>query len=200
MLVSTYLIPAFFYRRTKGTWMLRWLPLIKLLALVAKPCVLLVNGFQSLLELREGSSTAEASAADSVENIEALITAGAEEGIIEEEDRKLIHSVVAFGDKSVHEVMTPRPNIVAHPGDKPIEDLRQLVIHEQFSRIPVYKDSIDNIIGFIHVRDIFELDPEELQSKAAGAVSSACPVGAGNEASYSISCEKCSVRAATLSS
>lgn len=164
MLLSTYLFPAFFYRRTKGTWMLRWMPLIKLLALIARPLVMCVNGFQSLLDLGQEHMT-EPAAADSVENIEALITAGAEEGIIEEEDRRLIHSVVAFGDKSVREVMTPRPNIIAIQADKPIEDLRQLVIHEQFSRVPVYKDSIDNIIGFIHVRDIFELDREDLLSK-----------------------------------
>jgi CBS domain containing-hemolysin-like protein len=164
MIISTYLVPAFFYRKTKGVWMLRWLPLIKLLAFTAKPLVACVHGFQSLLELSKDNPD-EPAAPDSVENIEALITAGAEEGILEEEDRRLIHSVVAFGDKSVHEVMTPRPNIIAIQADKPIEDLRQLVIHEQFSRIPVFKDSIDNIIGFIHVRDIFELDREDLQSK-----------------------------------
>jgi CBS domain containing-hemolysin-like protein len=43
--------------------------------------------------------------------------------------------------------------------------LRQLVIHEQYSRIPVYQDTIDNVIGFVHVRDMFELDPEERQAK-----------------------------------
>jgi putative hemolysin len=54
---------------------------------------------------------------------------------------------------------------VAISADKSVEDLRQLVIHEQFSRVPVYLDSIDNIIGFIHVRDIFELDPGERQTE-----------------------------------
>ena len=52
------------------------------------------------------------------ENIEALITAGTEEGLIEEDDRKLIQSVVEFGDKVVREVMTPRPNIVAIQADR----------------------------------------------------------------------------------
>ena len=84
---------------------------------------------------------------------------------LEEEDRKLIHSVVAFGDKSVREVMTPRPNIVAISAAKSLEDLRRLVIDERYSRIPVFQDSIDNIIGFIHVRDIFELNDDERQSK-----------------------------------
>ncbi|MBV9406770.1 MAG: HlyC/CorC family transporter, partial [Acidobacteriaceae bacterium] len=72
---------------------------------------------------------------------------------------------VAFGDKSVREVMTPRPDIVAISVDKSLEDLRQLVIHEQYSRVPIYQESIDNILGFVHVRDMFELDPEDRQAK-----------------------------------
>lgn len=165
MLLTTYLVPMFLYRRTKGAWMLRMLPAIKLMALVAMPLTALLRMFQSLLDLDQNAAGETAAPADSVEHIEALITAGAEEGILEEQDRKLIHSVVAFGDKNVREVMTPRPNIVAISADKSLEDLRQLVIHEQFSRIPVYQDTIDNIIGFVHVRDMFELDPEDRQSK-----------------------------------
>ena len=97
----------------------------------------------------------------SAENIEALISAGTEEGLIEEEDRKLIQSVVEFGDKVVREVMTPRPNIVAISADATLEQLRQLVITEQYSRIPVYEQTIDQVIGFVHVRDMFELEEKE---------------------------------------
>jgi putative hemolysin len=164
MLFSTYFVPLFLYRRTKGAWMAKLLPLTRLLAACAFPVSALVRAFHSLLDL-DKDGRGEASPADSVEHIEALITAGAEEGILEEQDRQLIHSVVAFGDKSVREVMTPRPNIVAISADKSLEDLRQLVIHEQYSRIPVYQDTIDNVIGFVHVRDMFELDPEERQAK-----------------------------------
>ncbi len=74
----------------------------------------------------------------SAENIEALITAGTEEGLIEEEDRKLIQSVVAFGDKVVREIMTPRPNMVTIQADQTLEALHELVVNEQYSRIPVY--------------------------------------------------------------
>lgn len=115
---------------------------------------------QSLAELseREGQQEDEQTPA---ENIEALISAGEEEGLFEEDDRKLIQSVVEFGDKTVREVMTPRPNIVAIEKGKSLEELRQVVLDEQYSRIPVYDGSIDNITGFVHVRDMFELDPEE---------------------------------------
>jgi putative hemolysin len=164
MLFSTYLVPSFLYRRTSGRWVLPLVPIIRALAYCAAPLTALVRLFQSLLEF-DKSGNGETAQADSVEHIEALITAGAEEGILEEEDRRLIHSVVAFGDKSVREVMTPRPDIVAIAATKSVEDLRQLVIHEQFSRIPVYQETIDNIIGFVHVRDIFELDSEDRQNK-----------------------------------
>ena len=105
--------------------------------------------------------TAPRSRPHRAENIDALIAAGTEEGLIEEDDRKLIQSVVEFGDKVVREVMTPRPNIVAIQADATLEELRQLVINEQYSRIPVYERVIDQIIGFVHVRDMFELDEEE---------------------------------------
>jgi putative hemolysin len=164
MLVSAYFIPHFLYHRLTGAWMLRLLRLAKVLALLVSPLAGLLQVFESILDFGNGD-TDEESSNDSVEHIEALITAGAEEGIIEEEDRKLIHSVVAFNGKSVREVMTARPNIVAISSDRSLEDLRQLVIHEQFSRIPVYSGTIDNVIGFVHVRDIFELDEEARQTK-----------------------------------
>jgi CBS domain containing-hemolysin-like protein len=165
MLFATYFVPFLLYRRTRGRWLKRWLPVVKLLALLASPLVGLVTIFQSLMLELDNAANGEQHMPDAAENIDALITAGEEEGILAEEDSKLIQSVVAFGDKSIREVMTPRPNIVAISAEKSIEDLRQLVIHEQFSRVPVYQDSIDHIIGFIHVRDIFELDPEERQTK-----------------------------------
>ncbi|MBV8866109.1 MAG: HlyC/CorC family transporter [Acidobacteriaceae bacterium] len=165
MLASTYLVPQFLYRRSSVLWLNKALPATKLLAATARPLAALVRGFQSLLDI-DKNPTGTTESTDSVEHIEALIDAGAEEGILEEEDRKLIHSVVAFGDKKVREVMTARPNIVAISADKSVEDLRQLVIHEQYSRIPVYTGNIDSIIGFVHVRDIFELDPADRQTKA----------------------------------
>ncbi len=165
MLLATYFVPFLLYRRTKGQWLKRWLRVVKLLALLISPVSGAVMLFQSLMLEMHNGANGETQTPDVVEDIDALISAGEEEGILAEEDSKLIQSVVAFGDKSIREVMTPRPNIVAISVDKSVEDLRQLVIHEQFSRVPVYAGSIDNIIGFVHVRDIFELDPEERQTK-----------------------------------
>jgi putative hemolysin len=160
MLLAAHIVPQMLYRRASARWLLGLIPLLRLMALVMKPFTLLLGFMQSLAELseREGQQEDEQTPA---ENIEALISAGEEEGLFEEDDRKLIQSVVEFGDKTVREVMTPRPNIVAIEKGKSLEELRQVVLDEQYSRIPVYDGSIDNITGFVHVRDMFELDPEE---------------------------------------
>ena len=134
------------------------------MALLAMPVVFALEFAQSLTARPEETPGNE-EAPTPAENIDALITAGAEGGLIEEDDRKLIQSVVEFGDTTVREVMTPRPAIVAISADASIEDLRQLVIHEQYSRIPVYQSSIDDIVGFVHVRDVFELDEEHRAGK-----------------------------------
>jgi CBS domain containing-hemolysin-like protein len=164
MLTSTYIVPQLLYRQTSGRWLVAFLPLLRLTVLVIRPLTAALGFFQSLVELN-GRRHHDEQPASQEENIEALITAGTEEGIFEEEDRKLIHSVVAFGSKTVREVMTPRPSMVTIQADSTLEELRKLVLREQYSRIPVYDGSIDQIIGFIHVRDMFELDETERISR-----------------------------------
>jgi CBS domain containing-hemolysin-like protein len=159
MMAVAYALPQLLYRRTSGHWLLPLLSLLRGLAWVARPCVALLSFFQSLIDLDD--SKADEEQPTPAENIEALISAGQEEGLFEEQDRKLIQSVVEFGDKVVREVMTPRPRIIAIPADSTLEELRQLVIHEQYSRVPAFEKNIDQITGFVHVRDMFELEEEE---------------------------------------
>jgi CBS domain containing-hemolysin-like protein len=157
MLLSTYVLAQMLYRKTSGRWLLPLTPILRLCALLVRPLTAILSFFQSLVELSEPAKTSEEGPGPSGD-IEALISAGEEEGIFEKDDRKLIESVVAFGDKTVREVMTPRPKIVAIEAHESLEGLRELVINEQYSRIPVYERTIDNVIGFVHVRDMFELD------------------------------------------
>lgn len=164
MVAVCFALPQFLYRRTTAHWLVPLVPLLRVFALLARPCVALLGFFQSLIELTDEHAAAPEEPTPA-ENIEALISAGTEEGLIEEEDRKLIQSVVEFGDKVVREVMTARPDIVAIAADADLEQLRQLVINEQYSRIPVYEQTIDQIIGFVHVRDMFELDESERASR-----------------------------------
>lgn len=163
MLLMTYVIPQMLYRKTSGAWLLQLAPLLRGLVTIVKPLTAVLGFFQSLVELAQDEVIQEPPHPS--EHIDALMAAGAEEGLIEEDDRKLIQSVVAFGDKTVREVMTPRPNIVAIAADLPLEELRELVINEQYSRVPVYEENIDQIVGFVHVRDMFELDEPERRKR-----------------------------------
>ena len=164
MLVSTYVLAQVLYRKTGGRWLVPFAPILRVCALLVRPLTAILGFFQSLVELSEPAKTNEEGPGPAGD-IEALISAGEEEGIIEKDDRRLIESVVAFGDKTVREVMTPRPKMVAIEANRSLEDLRELVIHEQYSRVPVYERTIDNIIGFVHVRDMFELDEADRQGR-----------------------------------
>ncbi|HZD60150.1 MAG TPA: hemolysin family protein [Anaerolineae bacterium] len=85
---------------------------------------------------------------------EAISMAGAEEeGVIEEEEKELIHSIFEFGDTIVREVMVPRMDMVAVSDDAPVEEVLSLIIREGHSRIPVYENTVDNVIGIIYAKD-----------------------------------------------
>lgn len=156
MMLCAYLIPQLLFRRTTAHWIVPLLPLYSASAIIIKPLVIGLRFLHSLLDIATEEAEPDEPATPA-ENIETLITAGAEEGLIEEDDRKLIQSVVAFGDKVAREVMTPRPNIVAIQADESLAALHEIVVNEQYSRIPVFQTSIDDVIGFVHVRDMFEV-------------------------------------------
>jgi CBS domain containing-hemolysin-like protein len=83
-----------------------------------------------------------------------------EEGAIsEEEGRELLQSIVDFTGTVVREVMTPRPDIIAIRADATLQDLRSLFREEQYSRMPVYRDNLDNILGIVFVKDLVALPP-----------------------------------------
>jgi CBS domain containing-hemolysin-like protein len=90
-----------------------------------------------------------------------FLHAGDEEGIIEGEERKLLQSIVDFGDTLVREVMTPRPDIVAIQDSATIGELRALFREQEYSRFPVFKENLDNIAGFVFVKDLVLLGSSE---------------------------------------
>lgn len=83
------------------------------------------------------------------------------DGIIEGDERRLLQSIVDFGDTFVREVMTPRPDIVAIRSTATLEELRAFFREQEYSRIPVYADSLDNIIGFVFIKDLMRLPPDQ---------------------------------------
>jgi len=99
------------------------------------------------------------------EDIRAIVNVGAEQKVLEEQEREMIHSIIEFGDTIVREVMTPRPNMVAVSVDDSPQRALDLVIAEGYSKLPVYEESKDDIVGVVHDREL-------LISLANGALSS----------------------------
>ena len=121
------------------------------LNLFTRPLVGLLDGVRR--DRSDDASTASATSLNDgrdVSGAESEARAEAEEN----EERKLLRSVVEFGDTRVREVMTPRPDVVAVTLTASLADLRALFADQQYSRIPVYKGSLDEIIGFVFVKDL----------------------------------------------
>ncbi len=106
---------------------------------------------------RSGTPTPDEAAEEANETAKAYIDTAEQEGLIEGEERRLLQSIVDFGDTLVREVMTPRPDIVAIRDTATVGDVRALFLEQEYSRFPVYKDSLDNIAGFVFVKDLVVL-------------------------------------------
>jgi CBS domain containing-hemolysin-like protein len=96
----------------------------------------------------------EAEDEETIHEIQAFIDVAEEEGIIEESEGEMIQSIIEFGDTLVSEVMRPRPQIVAIEAAATVADARRLMIESKYSRLPVYRNLIDEIDGIVYVRDL----------------------------------------------
>ena len=149
-------VPYVLFSRTRGEWFLRFVWLVRALIYVVMPLTLVLGFLQSVVSLTRPENIDEVPEHPS-EAVDALIEAGQDEGILEESDRELIHSVVEFGDKVVREVMTPRPNIVAVPASTTVEELTRILSEHPYSRLPVFQKDIDHVVGIVFVRDLLQV-------------------------------------------
>jgi len=122
-----------------------------------------VSFFLSRSKNPEPEPASEEEAEDTREEIQAFIDVGEEQGIIEEAEGEMIQSIVEFSDTRVGAVMRPRPQIVAIQSTATVGEARRLIIESKYSRIPVYKEELDNIEGILYVRDLLAFcEPEKL--------------------------------------
>jgi len=105
---------------------------------------------------------------DNAEDFQALMEVGEAEGIIEEAERELIETMVEFSDTRAGEIMTPRTEIVALPIEATVKAARDLIVEEKYSRLPVYRETIDNIEGVIYVRDLLQAWAEGREDESVG--------------------------------
>jgi CBS domain containing-hemolysin-like protein len=141
-------VPALIVRRSPERLLELLLPAFTAFANAISPLTVLIIGFLGSIE-RAALRTSGADAP-------APSKSGEPDARPQAEQSQLLRSVVDFGETLVREVMTPRPDIVAIESDATIDDLRRLVQEQEYSRLPVYTDNLDNIVGLVVVKDLIQ--------------------------------------------
>ncbi len=157
VVIAMQLLPTLLIASTRGSWIKPLVPLIRLMVWITWPIHAPLDLMSSVLRLSDEEPATPAGE----QSIEALVDAATEEGLIEQDDARLIEQVVEFGDKRVREVMTPRPDVIAIPADATLEELRERIIETKYSRLPVYDKSLDDIAGIAIARDMLEISEGE---------------------------------------
>lgn len=120
------------------------------LSIITKPLVFLVDGSMKLIS-KLWQRGVDNTPSVTEEELESIIDTVEDEGVIDEEKCELIQSVFDFGDVQAYEIITPRVDMLAINIAAPREEMIETILDSHYSRIPVYRDTIDNIVGVLHV-------------------------------------------------
>lgn len=132
---------------------------------VFKPVVAVLNVVTGALTRLFGCVPGEKVPLITAAELKTIVNVSHEEGVLESEERTMINNVFDFGDSKAKDVMTPRTDIVAVPLDVTYGEYVRLVQEEGFSRMPVYGEDLDDIVGILYVKDIFFLDEESFSAE-----------------------------------
>jgi putative hemolysin len=168
VIVFNRFLPFVFFSRTKGEWLVRWVPLLRILIYLTLPITLVLGFLQSVASLTR--EHAEPEPETQAEAVDALIEAGQEEGILDESNRDLIQSVVQFSEKTVREAMKPRPEMVAVPTNTTVEKFIELLRSRPFSRVPVFQENLDNIVGIVFAQDVLQVPDAEAHTRTVASL------------------------------
>ncbi|WP_291258980.1 hemolysin family protein [Fusobacterium sp.] len=131
--------------------------IVYLLALFLKPIIKILMFISKFIARLIGIDLKDEAIMITADDIKSLVNVGEAEGIIEEEEKEMIHSIVGFSETTAKEVMTPRTSMLAFEGDETLDEVWDEIIENGFSRIPVYEETIDNIIGVFYVKDVLSI-------------------------------------------
>ncbi len=150
-------IPKIFAKKNATTLSMRFSFVINALIIIFKPVIWVVILLVKLLTIgMKESKDEEEEQEESVEELQSIIETAEDEGIIDEDDSNLMHAAIDFADISASEVMTARVDVHAIDIDDSWTEIRKAIEESPYSRIPVYQDSIDNIIGILHLNSVFK--------------------------------------------
>ena len=129
-----------------------------ILTIIFSPFIWLLNGFGNLvLKILNIPHSHKGSLVHSTEELDMLVNASYDGGELNETEKDMLHNVFKFSDLTAKQVMVPRTDMICIPIDTPLEELNKLAAESQYTRYPVYEENIDNITGFVHVKDLFSL-------------------------------------------
>ena len=127
-----------------------------------KPFIWALNGTgNALLRLVGVEPASGHELVHSVEELKMLVTASTEGGVVALQESELLHAIFDFGELLVRQVMIPRTEIVAVEADLPLDEILPLITESTYTKIPVYDDDLDNILGIIHVKDLLRTMRED---------------------------------------
>ncbi|HUY95675.1 MAG TPA: hemolysin family protein [Terracidiphilus sp.] len=167
IVICNQALPWLLFERTEGRWAVGLLWPIRLLLWSMTPITVLIRFFFSVASLSEEPATREEEAAG---DVEALLEAGEEEGILEEADRDLVRSAVEFGDMLVKEVMTPRPRVFAVPDTMTLEQFLSELKEHNYSRVPVYAGTLDSITGIAFAHDLLQIADADARTRTVASI------------------------------
>jgi len=128
------------------------------ISFVFTPFIWMLNGFGNLvLKLFHVPHQHKASLVHSTEELDMLVNASYDGGVLNETEKDILHNVFKFSDLTAKQVMTPRTNMVCIPNDMSLSELNKLASESQYTRYPVYDEDIDHITGLVHVKDLYSL-------------------------------------------
>ncbi|MGL4254523.1 MAG: hemolysin family protein [Fusobacteriaceae bacterium] len=125
-----------------------------ILSVITKPIVFILMGISKIIGRLFGIEIKDEALMITEKDIISFVNVGEAEGIIEEGEKEMIHSIFEFGETSAKEVMTPRTSMYSIEATKTIEEVWDELLETGFSRIPVYEETIDDVIGILYVKDI----------------------------------------------
>ncbi len=132
---------------------------VKAVVFLLSPIALVINAVSNtLIKLFGGRPVKKRAITE--DEIKTMLKMGEEEGTIEKDERKMIYEVFEFDETRIKEVMVPRKKIVCINEDKNVKDFIDLVNKTGYSRVPVYRDNVDDIVGMVHVKDTLGLDKD----------------------------------------
>ena len=130
---------------------------ITLLARLASPLVRFLVWATNLVAKPFGGQPRRGLPIVTEEEIKTLVDAGEESGMLEEDEKEMIYSIFEFGETLAREVMVSRVDIVALDAETPLMDAMDVIIKHNHSRVPVYQDNIDNVIGVLYAKDLLKV-------------------------------------------